>query len=59
MKKAGKVVFKVLFILSVISNLLLSYYLYDNLRPIPSVMRFGFGLGEEEMVIYTAKHQQI
>lgn len=52
MKKAGKVLFKVLFVISVISNLLLSYFLYDNLRPIPSVMRFGFGLGEEEIVIY-------
>lgn len=52
MKKAGKVLFKVLFVISFVSNLLLSYYLYDNLRPIPSVMRFGFGLGEEEIVIY-------
>ncbi len=52
MKKAGKVLFRVLFVISVISNLLLSYYLYDNLRPIPSVMRFGFGTGEEEIVIY-------
>ncbi len=52
MKNAGKILFRVLFVISVISNLLLSYYLYDNLRPIPSVMRFGFGTGEEEIVIY-------
>ena len=52
MKKAGKVLFKVLFVISVICNLLLSYYLYENLRPIPSVMRFGFDLGKGETVIY-------
>lgn len=52
MKKAGKILFRVLFFISVICNLLLSYYLYDNLRPIPGVMRFGFSNGEDEIVIY-------
>ncbi len=52
MKKVVKVFFRILFVLSVVCNLLLSYYLYENLRPIPSVLRFGFSLGEDNIVIY-------
>lgn len=44
-----------LFSISLIANVLLAYYLYDNLRPVPSVIRFGFG--EQNIVVYceTAK----
>ena len=59
MKKAGKVIFRVLFVISVICNLLLAYFLYDNLRPLPSVMRFGFDTGEGKTVIYCEKSADI
>lgn len=57
MKKVMKVIFGILFTLSVACNLLLSYYLYENIRPIPSVMRFEFS--EQNMVIYCERSADI
>ncbi len=57
MKKAMKVFFRLLFVLSVVCNLLLSYYLYENLRPIPSVIRFEFG--DHNIVVYCETAEDI
>ena len=57
MKKAMKVFFRLFFVLSVVCNLLLSYYLYENLRPIPSVIRFEFG--DHNIVVYCETAEDI
>lgn len=48
--KIKKVFFIGLFILSLVINALLAYYLYDNLKPAPSLMKFGFS--EHNIVVY-------
>lgn len=57
MKKAKKAFFRFLFILSVVCNLLLSYYLYENLRPTPSIMRFGFS--EHNIDVYCERAEDV
>ncbi len=57
MKKAKKVFLRFLFILSVACNLLLSYYLYENLRPTPSIMHFGFS--EHNIEVYCEKAKDV
>lgn len=42
MKKAKRILFKSLLVLSLVCNLFLSYFLYENIRPDASVMHFGF-----------------
>ena len=57
MKKFVKYVVSTLFIVSLISNVILCYYIYETAKPTPSITRFYYDM--HDTVIYCEKSAEI